>query len=167
MSLASANTRQRIVEKLTGAVSMGNQFVVFIDHSEYDLGTWAKAAGLSVRWDFCEYRSSDDPNYLWRSPGVVKFTPIKLSRAACSDSRTVQQWLSQTTRKHTPLSGSIQLVDSLGSMVVEWRMKEFFPVAWDIKEFDAGGTANVALETLEFVHSGFLDNEVKRAKGAI
>jgi phage tail-like protein len=149
---------QKAVEMLTGAVSMANQFVVFIDDSDYDLGSWAKVSGLSVRWDFCEYRNSSNPNYVWLSPGIVKYVPIKLTRAACSDSNTVQNWLSATTKKHTPLSGAIQLIDVIGTPVVEWTLKEFFPIAWEIKELDAG-TSNVAMETLDLIHTGFLDDE--------
>lgn len=151
---------QKAIEMLTGAVSMSNQFVVFIDHGDYDLGTWAKASGLSVRWDFCDYRQSEDLNYQWLSPGLPKYSTIKLSRAACTDSNTVQNWLSATTRKHQPLSGAVQLIDMFGFPIVEWKMQEFFPIAWDIKELDAA-TSNVALETLELIHTGFLDNEQK------
>ncbi|MGI8667144.1 MAG: phage tail protein [Jatrophihabitans sp.] len=153
----------RALELLTGAVSMANQFVVFIDHSDYDLGSWSKASGLSVRWDFCDYRIPSQPNYVWLSPGTPKYTPVKLSRAACSDSNTVQKWLANTTSAmspHQPLSGAIQLIDMVGAPVVEWTLKEFFPIAWDIKEFDAGGNG-VALETLELIHSGFLNSEAR------
>lgn len=169
MTTSMGYKAHKAIEMLTGSVSMSNQFVIFIDHSDFDLGSWSKASGLSVRWDFCEYRNSQRPNYVWLSPGVPKYTSIKLSRAACSDSNTVKQWLTTTTSKlskHTPLSGAVQLVDMVGAPIVEWELREFFPIAWDIKELDAS-SSGVALETLELIHSGFLDNESNSLTGAL
>ncbi|HEX3650707.1 MAG TPA: phage tail protein [Pseudonocardiaceae bacterium] len=142
-------------ELFSGVVGMNHRFAVKIDPSQFDLGSWASASGLSVRWNVAEYKSGDKPNYSWILPGTTKYENIKLRRAACSDSATVQQWLASTSKDPAPLSGSVQLLDWLGFAVVEWRLKEFFPIGWSITEFDASA-AKPALETLELAHTGFL-----------
>ncbi|HKN97131.1 MAG TPA: phage tail protein [Pseudonocardiaceae bacterium] len=146
------------MEMFSGVVSMNHRFAVYIDRSDYDLGSWASASGLSVRWSVAEYKSGDQPNNSWILPGTTKYENIKLRRAACSDSATVQQWLRSTSRSPQPLSGSVQLIDWLGFPVVEWRLNEFFPVGWSIAEFDAAA-AKPALETLELAHTGFLSDD--------
>ena len=148
------------MEMLTGSVSMNHHFVVRIDKSTYDLGTWQSVSGLSVKWDTCEYRPSELSNtrYLW--PGPTTYTNIKLARAACSDSTTVQQWLAANSTKPAPLSGVIQLMDWLGFQVVQWTLRCFFPVAWDISGFNATD-GKPAIESLELAHTGFLaDNSI-------
>lgn len=146
------------MELFSGVVSMNHRFAVAIDPSRYDLGSWASASGLSVRWNVAEFKVGDRPNYTWILPGTTKYENIKLRRAACSDSATVQAWLKDTSRSAAPLCGSIQLIDWLGFPVVEWQLKEFFPVSWSIAEFDAAA-AKPALETLELAHTGFLADD--------
>lgn len=145
------------MELFSGVVSMNHRFAVSIDRSQYDLGSWASASGLSVRWNVAEYKVGDQPNNSWILPGTTKYENIKLRRAACSDSATVQTWLQSTSMSPQPLSGSVQLIDWLGFPVVEWRLYEFFPVGWSIAEFDASA-AKPALETLELAHTGFLSD---------
>lgn len=144
---------------LSGGVAMSHQFVVSVDHGEYDLGAWTKASGLSVSWTACQYRSGESNDSLI-FPGNIKYSNIKLARAACSDSAKVQEWLVKTTKDHTPLSGVIRLVDYLYKPVVSWQLKEFYPVGWNITDLDAG-TSRPAIETLELAHTGFLNDEVK------
>ncbi len=158
MNLAANVTKG--LEMFTGVVSMNHRFAVSIDRSKYDLGSWAAAAGLSVRWNVCEYHYGGPGNDYWIFPGTTKYENIKLKRAACSDSATVQTWLRATSRRPEALTGTVQLLDWLGFPVVEWRMSAFFPVAWSITEFDAGA-AKPALETLELAHTGFLSDDLR------
>jgi phage tail-like protein len=145
------------MEMLTGQVSMNHRFVVRIDRSTYDLGTWQTASGLSVKWAKSEYRPGDQGNSVWIWPGATTYSNIKLSRAACSDSGIVQDWLSTNATAPAPLSGAIQLMDWLGFKVVEWTLRSFFPVGWDISGFNAA-EGKPAIESLELAHTGFLSD---------
>lgn len=156
MSFSTSLTKG--LEMFTGVVSMNHRFTVTIDKSSYDLGSWAAASGLTVRWDACTYYSSGQGNEYWIFPGNPKYENIQLKRAACSDSATVQEWLRSTSRSATAYSGTVQLLDWLGFPVVEWRMTEFFPISWRITEFEAAG-GTPALETLELAHTGFLADD--------
>lgn len=139
-------------------VSMSHHFVVAIDNPAYDLGTWARVAGLTVSWTPCEYRVGDKGNQFWILPGNTKYQNIKLSRAACADSQIVQAWLASTSLDPTPHSGAILLMDYGGIPVVHWRLNEFFPIAWSIVDLDAD-QGKPAIETLELAHTGFLYDE--------
>ncbi|AWW43142.1 MULTISPECIES: phage tail protein [Streptomyces] len=142
-----------------GAVSMAHNFTVAIDRSRYELGAWATASGLSVSWQVAEYRSGDHWNHPLVFPGVPQYEKIRLSRAACRDSRIVQEWLSETSIRNEPLTGAISLVNWEGQPTITWELKEFFPAAWGIEAFDSAG-GSVALETLDLVHTGFLDDDL-------
>lgn len=156
MSIPAALTKG--LEMFTGVVSMNHRFTVAIDKSDYDLGSWAAASGLTVRWDPCTYNSSGRGREYWIFPGNPKYENIQLKRAACSDSATVQKWLRSTSRSPEAYSGTVQLLDWLGFPVVEWRMNEFFPISWRITEFEAAA-GKPALETLELAHTGFLADD--------
>jgi phage tail-like protein len=140
-------------------VGMAHRFVVSIDYPEYDLGTWSRVSGLQVSWNVCEYRVGDQGNQSWVIPGTTKYSNIKLSRAACADSQTVQMWLAQTSANPAPLSGAITLVMPTSLIpIAQWRLNEFFPIAWSISDFDAD-QGKTAIETLELTHGGFLFDE--------
>jgi phage tail-like protein len=146
----------RGMEMLTGTVSMNHRFVVRIDHAPYDLGAWQTASGLSVKWSRCEYRTGVPGNRVTIWPGAVQtYANVKLARAACSDSASVQDWLAKTATKPKSYSGVIQLMDWLGFPVVEWEFDCFFPVGWDVSAFNASD-GKPAIETLELAHTGFL-----------
>jgi phage tail-like protein len=146
-------------EALTGQVGMTHRFVVAIDEGPYDLGSWTKVTGLTVKWDKHTYRPGS-ANAETILPGNVSYSDITLSRAACADSKKVQSWLVATTRTSNRHSGAIHMVDHNGTFTVTWQLKEFFPIGWQITEFDAGA-ARPALETLTLAHNGFLDDEAR------
>jgi phage tail-like protein len=139
-------------------VGMSHRFVVAIDSGRYDLGSWSKVSGLNVTWSVCTHRPGDG-NEVWICPGATRYPNIRLSRAACSDSQIVQQWLCDTSRAHQPLSGSVKMLDWSLETVVEWKLKQFFPVGWAISDFESTG-ARPAVETLDLAHTGFLDDEI-------
>lgn len=143
-------------EFLSGEVGMSHRFTFTVDKGSYDLGSWSKVTGLSVNWEMCAYRYGGPDDSTWISPGTPKYPNIKLSRAACSDSATVQKWLSEALKQRIPQSGSVTMLDWLGTTIVEWKMDHFFPCGWTISEFDASG-AKPLVETLDIAHTGFID----------
>lgn len=144
------------VEALT--VSMSHHYAVLIDNVKYHFGDWSRASGLSVTWQQLEHRVGDSGNLVKYLPGSTKYEPITLSRGAGPYSRVVQYWLSQTSTNPQPQSGTIQLVNFAGTPIVQWRLNEFFPIAWSIESFDAA-RAKPAVETLKLAHTGFLGDD--------
>lgn len=139
------------------SLGMVHHFSVRVDHSSYDLGDWSKASGLTVNWEVCQHRAGDQWNSIWLYPGSPKYETIKLTRAACKDSSSVQKWLADTSKSPQALSGAVALLDAASKVIVSWPLKRFFPIGWSISEFEAG-TSRVATETLTLAHSGFLDD---------
>jgi phage tail-like protein len=140
-----------------GQVAMTHRFVVRVDMSRYDLGSWTKVSGLKVSWSKHVYRPGNNNDELV-FPGNISYETVKLARAACSDSATVQDWLSTTSRHAKLLSGGISMLDHMGMPVITWNLRQFFPISWAVSDFDSSG-ARPAIETLELAHTGFLDDE--------
>jgi phage tail-like protein len=135
-----------------------SKFLVEFDDSQYDLGSWSRASGLSVKWETVEYRRGDY-NHVWTAPGVAKYSTISLSRATCLDSQTVQNWLVETSQQPKVFSGSIKLLNWFGMPICEWKLRQFVPIGWKIADFDSKA-ATVVIETLDLSHTGFLEDAV-------
>ncbi|GEC09576.1 hypothetical protein SSP24_72310 [Streptomyces spinoverrucosus] len=140
------------------SLAVANRFQVTVDFGKYDLGSWSQVQGLDVQWKLCDYRAGDTGNDRWFFPGFTEYSTIKLTRAACEDSRTVQEWLSSNSFSSTPHGGSITLLDPSNKPVISWEMRRIIPIKWSINGFEAGAS-KVALETLELQHLGFLKDD--------
>ncbi len=141
------------------SIGMSHHYAVLIDNVKYHFGDWSRAAGLSVSWQQLEHRDGESGNNVEFLPGTTKYEAITLSRAAGPYSRVVQYWLSQTSKSPQPQSGTIQLVNSMGIVLVQWRLSSFFPIGWSVEQFDAAG-AKPAVETLKLAHTGFLEDQL-------
>lgn len=147
----------------TSSIGLANRFVVSMSgKSEYDLGSWTKAEGLDVAWDIAEYRMGDGGNDRLYFPGNTKYTNVKLIRGVSEETKKVKQWLDKNSWEMEVFTGSIQLFTTGAQMVTEWTLRDVMPAKWSITSFDAGAS-QVAMETLELVHRGFLEDERKLA----
>lgn len=145
----------------TSSIGLANRFVVSMSgKSEYDLGSWSKAEGLDVAWDIAEYRMGDGGNDRLYFPGNTKYTNVKLIRGVSEETEKVKQWLNKNSWEMEVFTGSIQLYTTAAKKVTEWTLRDVMPAKWSITSFDAGAS-QVAMETLELVHRGFLDDERK------
>jgi phage tail-like protein len=134
-------------------LGMAHKFVLTAGSS--NLGAWSKVSGLAVKWDLAEHRIGNSDQY-FKYAGVPKFDRLKLSRAAEQSGTTaVKAWLEKVVSTGgTPESGSMKMLNPAGTMITTWTLKEMFPIAWQISEFDASAS-KVAIETLEIVYAGF------------
>jgi phage tail-like protein len=140
-------------------LGLANRFSVTIDFKKYDLGSWAQAEGLSVKWSVAEYRAGDAGNLRWYYPGNTEYTTIKLTRAASAESASVKKWLDDTSFNWAPYTGEVVLHDSGNSPIMTWDLVHVMPVHWQITSFDAMAS-KVATETLELAHMGFLSDKM-------
>lgn len=144
-------------------IGLANRFKVTVIPGDYDLGSWQKAEGLDVTWDMPEYRAGDAGNARWFFPANTKYQSVKLLRAACEDSASVRDWLNKNSFNFdkSRVSVTIKLYDSSGSkVVIEWELRNAQPKKWSVNSMDAGAS-QVMIETLEFDHEGFLEDETK------
>jgi phage tail-like protein len=144
-------------------VGLSNRFVVSMSGmKKWDLGSWSKAEGLDVTWDVAEYRMGDYGNDRLYFPGNTKYTNVKLSRAVSDEYAKTKDWLDSTSWKWEPFEGFVELFTSGGSPVpaAKWTLRKVMPSKWSVNSFDAGASA-IAIEVLELVHEGFLEDGLK------
>jgi phage tail-like protein len=147
----------------TSQIALTNRFkVVMSGNNKYDIGSWAKAEGLDVTWDVAEYRSGDGGNDRLYFPGNTKYQNIRLTRGVSNETASTKAWLDETSWSAQLFEGYIQLRDSKGEPVAEWNLRDVMPTKWSVTTFDASAS-QVALETLELAHRGFLNDERKLA----
>lgn len=147
----------------TSKVGLSNRFVVSMaGMKKWDLGSWSKAEGLDVTWDVAEYRMGDGGNDRLYFPGNTKYQNVKLSRAVSEEFAKTKEWLDSTSWKWEPFEAKIELHTSKieDNSIAVWTLRDVMPSKWNVSTFDAGAS-QVAIETLELVHRGFLDDEQK------
>src|SRR5215210_7601561 len=139
-------------------MGLANRFAVKVMPGDYNLGSWAKASGLEVKWDMPSYRAGDSWNHTWQFPGNTTYPTVKLERSATKDdTKKVKKWLDDTSKKFAMGSITIALHDAHGIEVFKWTCENAIPAKWSVVAFEAG-TSKIAVETLEFSHNGFLDD---------
>jgi T4-like virus tail tube protein gp19 len=109
-----------------------SHFVVRADDCLTNLGSWATAHGLD-------------------EPGQT----VELARAASTESKLVQAWLTDLTTHPRESNVTITLVDGLGEPLESWQLTRVIPLLWSIEAFDTS-SARVAIETLELNYGGLI-----------
>ena len=66
------------------------------------------------------------------------------------------RWISKMARQVERQTAQISVLDANGDAVCSWELHGVYPVKWTGPSLDAGGN-QVAVETLELAHNGFLD----------
>jgi phage tail-like protein len=130
------------------------RFRVKIDGSG-DLGNWSKCDGLSVEYDVFEYKEGGQNDYIHRIPGRAKYQNIKLTRPINKDSQKVADWMARLKQRVQRQTAEISALDSEGQAIATWNLQGVYPVRWNGPSLDIG-TNQVATETLELAHNGFM-----------
>ncbi len=134
--------------------ALSPRFTVSID-GYGSLGIWTKCEGLSVEYEIFEYQEGGLNDYIHRLPGRRKYPNVKLTRPLDKDSQSVVKWITKMGTKVERQSAEIAVHDANGEVVCRWNLTGVCPVKWTGPTLDAGGN-QVANETLELAHNGFL-----------
>lgn len=132
---------------------LGLRFQVTIDGQS--LGNWQKCDGLMVEYDIHEYREGGENGYVHRIPGRAKYQNIKLTRPVDSSSINVSDWMASVQSRVRRGTARIAVLDGAGVMVASWDLMGVYPARWTGPSLDVVGS-QIAMETLELVHNGFL-----------
>ena len=132
---------------------LGLRFKVVIDG--VNLGNWTKCDGLSVEYDVHDYSEGGQNGFVHRLPGRAKYQNLKLTRTLDSASATVAGWLASIQAGTRRQTAQIAVLDAAGAEVAAWSLMDVFPVRWTGPSLDVGSN-QVATETLELAHNGFL-----------
>jgi phage tail-like protein len=165
--------------KADAKLGLAMRFDVIVD--ELNLGSWASCAGLSIDFQPKEVDELGVCDHTQWVPGLVKYPNVTLTRAITKeDAGTVSGWLKAQAAciiggaalsafggiaaTALGMTGSkpagtgtakITLRDAYFEEVFAWTLRNVFPKKWSLGPLEAKGT-NVAIETLELVHEGFL-----------
>jgi phage tail-like protein len=144
--------------------AQANRFKVVLDDTDIrDLGHWEKCTGLAVSFVPYDVKEGGINDYEVVLLKGVKYPPITLVRAVTpKDTPKVQQWLAKQVRDHKGDNVTISVYDHhLGGSgspvpVASWELRNARPKDWKCEALDAKGS-KVLVETLVFIHEGFLD----------
>lgn len=120
-----------------------------------DLGNWSKCDGLSVEYDVFEYKEGGENSFVHRIPGRAKYQNVKLTRPVNKDSKKVANWMAKLKIEVKRQTAEISALDTEGNPIATWNLEGVFPVKWNGPSLDVGAN-QVAMETLELAHNGFL-----------
>lgn len=146
------------------------RFQVSVD--DCDLGHWSACKGLKA--ELKKIPVTEGGNYWYEHvlPDKISYQTITLERAVHpQDSPQLQTWLQNVAGQwmnyappdddggnpYTAGDAKITLLGAAGQEVMTWTLTGIYPVSWTGPSLSA--TENqVAIETLELAHQGFLDS---------
>ncbi len=133
--------------------------------AQVNLGEWSSCKGLKVEFKTEEIREGGNSTVAAILPVEVSYGQITLERAMeAKDSIKVQNWLKDVVRNwmdgargaaYQGTTVTIVLMDYKGRPVADWSLRHAIPVSWTGPSLSAKDN-NVALETLQLAHFGFL-----------
>ena len=143
-------------------LGLAMRFDVVVDG--YSLGSWSTCKGLTVTFDTIKINELGQHAWTTNVPNRAKYTAVTLTRAmTAGDWDTTKRWLERVisdgwvTGLATESTATITLRDAKRTEVAVWTLRNALPSAWKGPQLDATGKA-VAIETLELIHEGFLDD---------
>jgi phage tail-like protein len=149
------------------ALGLTMLFSVSIGNSP--LGNWSSCQGLEVNYNAKTFRELGTNDREFYYTEAITYPPLKLVRAMdATNSAVLQRWLAEqatlwdnarSTQAYAGQGAAITLYCYPGSgtpqAVYTWSLRGVYPSKWSGPGLDAD-KSNVAVETLELMHQGFL-----------
>ena len=111
-------------------------------------------SGLSAEVELLEYREGSDPVSSSRKlPGRIRYPNVTLRRGLTTSSDLWDWWESVSEGGAYRRNVAITLLDDLHTPVLSWRLRNAFPVKFELSELDASKN-EVAIESIELAHEG-------------
>jgi phage tail-like protein len=124
--------------------------------ADIDLGAWSSCEGLKVDFGLKEIKVGGNNECRVYLPDRVFYPKLVLKRAMnAKDSGQVLTWLRSMVDASEGQTATVTLRDSHNQTVAEWTFSNVRPSLWTGPSLNATGK-DVAVETLELVHEGFL-----------
>jgi phage tail-like protein len=144
-------------------MTMRFRVTVYALAANNDLGHWSSCKGLKVSFVTTTVKEGAQYTSSTMLPDRVDYGKITLERAMTrSDSGKVVDWLRAVQTNWMTPGGTlnpndmkITLFDAVGDEVMTWTLSGVVPVSWSCSPFSSKGT-DIAIETLELAHDGFL-----------
>jgi phage tail-like protein len=118
------------------------------------VGGFTEISGLQLEMNVQEYQEGGVNEYSHQLAGPVRYPSRLILRRGLTDIDALWGWFREVVRGQIQRQNlSIVLLDSSGIERRRWMFTGAYPVRWVGPELRAG-TAEVAVETLEFAHHG-------------
>jgi len=117
---------------------------------------FSDCSGLTAETDAIEYRTGKEDITVRKLPGLAKYSNIVLKRGFTKDAKLWEWRKTVLDGKTKRVSGTIVLLDEARKPALKWNFREGWPRKWDGPTLNAK-TNEVAIETLEIAHEGFLE----------
>ncbi len=112
-------------------------------------------SGLSVEYDFEEYREGGENRFVHKLPGRTKYSDLVLKRGMLTDSEVTQWCLAAfRDRDFRPSDISIILMNEKGEPLRAWNIAHAIPKKWVVSDFNSTDNA-IVIETLELTYRYF------------
>jgi len=116
-------------------------------------GGFSDVSGLQAETETEDYQEGGVNSFVHKLLKGTKYPNLILKRGI-TNSDVLWEWHQDIVNgKIEPKNIFIITLDYEGQEKLQWKFKEAYPVKWTGPEFKADGN-NVAIETLELVHSG-------------
>ena len=133
---------------------LGFRFTVTIDDTV--VGGFSEVSGLQAEVEVHTFREGGRNEYLRQIPGPVRYPSAIVLKHGITDDQELFKWFRDAAEgKVIRKSASVVLRDAEGNEKRKWSFQKVYPTKWKGPDFRAS-TAEVAIESLELVHEGFL-----------
>lgn len=136
----------------TGDPAVAVYFKVAIDG--FDLGAFISCEGLGVEVETQEWQEGGNNSFVWKFPGRLKYSNVKLTRPLSPETARVAEWFARMGREVRRTTAAIVALTPRNEPVATWTLEGVIPVRWQGPSFSAE-SPKVATETLELSHHGF------------
>lgn len=134
-----------------------------VEFNKLEVGGFSEVTGLQVEVEVFDYREGGLNDYIHKLAGPVRYPSNLILKHGLMDADFIWQWEWQMLQGAIERRNvSIILLDSTGQQDKwSWDFKDAFPVRWSGPNLRAG-SAEVAIETLELAHRGFIDTSGRK-----
>ena len=119
------------------------------------IGRFSECSGLAVEYDILEYQEGGQNAFVHKLRGHRKYPNLVLKRGVTYEDALIK-WLMATKDWSERGTVTVSLLGPDAKMVRRWAFDAAFPVKWQGPTLNAGSN-NVATETLEIAHQGFVE----------
>ena len=129
--------------------------VVFERSKEPDEARFQSASGLSVEYDFEEFREGGENRFVHKLPVRTKYNDLVLKRGMLVGSATVKWFLAAfRDREFEPRMVYVILLNDKNEPLRTWNVVHAVPKKWTVSDFNANENS-VVVETLELTYRYF------------
>ena len=144
---------------MPGAMRSGDPYLGFHYRVQIDgieIAGFSEVTGLGLEVELADWREGGNNEFLLRFAGPAKHPSNLILKRGMMDADVLWAWQREITEGTIALrNAAIVLLDSAGNDRRRWEFLHVCPVRWSGPELRAG-SAEVAVETLELTHRGYI-----------